>query len=87
MKKNYQVYFIDEFEKVVSRNITKDQMREEIKVDMEININDVNDKLYNIIKQFAPFGPKNPNICPFLTLKLSLFNALWLLITLPYWRI
>ena len=24
----------------------------------------------------APLGPKNPKICPFLTLKLSLFKAL-----------
>lgn len=59
IRKQHLNTFIDEFEKVVSKSITKDQMLEEIKVDMEIDINDINYKLYNIIKQFAPFGPKN----------------------------
>ncbi len=31
----------------------------EIEVDLEIDIDEVDDKLYRIIKQFAPFGPKN----------------------------
>ena len=50
---------IFEFEKVVSRTITKDQLVAEIEVDLEIDIDEVDDKLYGIIKQFAPFGPKN----------------------------
>ena len=28
---------------------------------MEIDINDIDDKLVRIIKQFAPFGPSNPS--------------------------
>ena len=35
----------------------------------------------------APFGPKNPNICPFSTLKLNLFRAFEDLTTLPKRRI
>jgi single-stranded-DNA-specific exonuclease len=31
----------------------------EIKVDMQIDLPQVNDKLWRIIKQFAPFGPGN----------------------------
>jgi single-stranded-DNA-specific exonuclease len=28
-------------------------------VDMELNLNDINPKLYRIVKQFEPFGPDN----------------------------
>ena len=51
--------FIDAFEKVVSETITEDQLSAKIEVDMEIDINDVDEKLFRIIKQFAPFGPLN----------------------------
>ena len=61
MKKENLQSFIDEFEKVVSRTITTNQLVAEIEVDLEINIDEVDDKLYRIIKQFAPFGPKNRN--------------------------
>ena len=61
VKKENLLAFINEFEKVVSNTITKDQLIPEIDIDMEINIDEVNNKLYRIIKQFAPFGPKNPN--------------------------
>ena len=51
--------FITEFEKVVSSSITEEQQVAEIDVDLEIDINEITPKLYRIIKQFAPFGPKN----------------------------
>ena len=51
--------FICLFEKVVAAKITKDQLHPKIDVDMEIDINDVDNKLYRIIKQFSPFGPGN----------------------------
>ena len=51
--------FITAFEKVVSETITDDQLSAKIEVDMEIDINDVDEKLFRIIKQFAPFGPLN----------------------------
>ena len=57
-KKNLEA-FIFEFEKVVSSSITKEQQISEIEVDLEVDIDDVNPKLYRIIKQFSPFGPKN----------------------------
>ena len=59
LKKENLRTFIDEFEKVVSRTITTDQLVAETEVDLEIDIDEVDDKLYRIIKQFAPFGPKN----------------------------
>jgi len=59
LKKDNLHSFIDEFEKVVANQITKDQLTAEIEVDLEINIDEVDNKLYRIIKQFEPFGPKN----------------------------
>ena len=51
--------FIDEFEKEVAASITKDQLKPKIYIDVDIDLDDVNPKLFRIIKQFAPFGPKN----------------------------
>ena len=51
--------FIIAFEKVVSESITEDQLSPKIDVDMEIDIDAVDDKLFRIIKQFSPFGPQN----------------------------
>ena len=59
VKKQNLDSFILEFEKVVSSSITEEQQIAEIEVDLEIDINDITPKLYRIIKQFAPFGPKN----------------------------
>ena len=59
IKKENLHAFITAFEKVVSETITEDQLSAKIEVDMEIDINDVDEKLFRIIKQFAPFGPLN----------------------------
>jgi len=57
-KENLQA-FIEAFEAAVSQTIADDQLSPKIDVDMEIDINDVDEKLFRIIKQFAPFGPRN----------------------------
>jgi len=57
-KENFQK-FVDAFEIAVSNRITKDQISPKIEADMQIDINDVDEKLFRIIKQFAPFGPSN----------------------------
>jgi len=59
VKKQNLDAFVSEFEKVVSESITQDQLIAEIEVDLEIDIDEVSQKLYRIIKQFGPFGPKN----------------------------
>ena len=43
----------------VNETITEDQLSPKIEVDMEIDINDIDQKLFRIIKQFSPFGPLN----------------------------
>jgi single-stranded-DNA-specific exonuclease len=47
------------FEEVVSRRITDDQLIPMIEIDCLLNLNHITQKFYNIIKQMAPFGPKN----------------------------
>ena len=59
IKKDNLPQFIDAFEKSVMESISEDQLTPKINIDMVIDINNVDDKLYRIIKQFAPFGPKN----------------------------
>lgn len=51
--------FKDEFERVVSETIEPRLLTPEIKVDAEIDLNDITPKLHRILKQFAPFGPGN----------------------------
>jgi single-stranded-DNA-specific exonuclease len=57
-EKDYE-NFKAEFEKVVSATIDPKLLIPEIKIDAEINFNDITPKLYRILKQFAPFGPGN----------------------------
>jgi single-stranded-DNA-specific exonuclease len=59
IKKENLAEFIIAFEKVVSESITEDQLSPKIDVDMEIDIDAVDGKLFRIIKQFSPFGPQN----------------------------
>ncbi|MFZ4399139.1 MAG: single-stranded-DNA-specific exonuclease RecJ [Bacteroidales bacterium] len=47
------------FENVVSESITIDMQTPEIEIDDSIQLKDINTKFYNILKQFAPFGPGN----------------------------
>lgn len=57
-KENIQP-FIDGFETEVSETIQEHQLQPRIEVDLEIDINDIDYKLFRIIKQFGPFGPLN----------------------------
>jgi len=57
-EENYEA-FKQAFEDEVSKTIDKSLLTPEIKVDMKIDLPQVNDKLWRIIRQFAPFGPGN----------------------------
>ncbi len=59
IKKENLQEFINAFEIAVSETITDDQLTPKIEIDMEIDINNIDDKLFRIIKQFSPFGPQN----------------------------
>lgn len=51
--------FKHQFEKVVSETIDPNLLTPEITVDTIIEVKDINSKLMRILKQFAPFGPRN----------------------------
>lgn len=51
--------FVQRFEEVVARRIDRRLLTPEITIDAEILLEDIKPQFYNIIKQFAPFGPAN----------------------------
>lgn len=51
--------FIKEFEHYAKGILSDDMMVPELEIDEELFISDINFKMYNILKQFAPFGPGN----------------------------
>ena len=51
--------FTNLFEQVVKDSIQSDCLHPEINIDREISLDEINEKFYSIIKQFAPFGPGN----------------------------
>jgi single-stranded-DNA-specific exonuclease len=55
---NYEI-FCERFEKAVAETITDAQLIPEITIDSELELNDISYSFYNILKQFAPFGPGN----------------------------
>ena len=55
---NYEA-FKAKFESIVKQTIDPNLLIPEVKVDTEISLNQVDNKLMRIIKQFAPFGPGN----------------------------
>lgn len=57
---NVQV-FRERFEEVVSRTINPEQLIQQIEVDAELNLREISDKFFKILKQFEPFGPENVN--------------------------
>lgn len=51
--------FRTKFDEVVSSTISDELLVPRIKIDSSLNLTDINDKFFNILKQFAPFGPAN----------------------------
>ena len=57
--------FTEAFENEVSRSIKPEMLIPSIEIDLEIALDDINDKLIRILNQFAPHGPHNmtPTFC------------------------
>ncbi len=51
--------FIQKFEEVVSSTIQDYMLTPEVEIDATIDLKDITPSFYNILKQFAPFGPGN----------------------------
>lgn len=47
------------FEKYVQDHITEASLVPQIKIDLSLSLNELNQKFYRILKQLAPFGPGN----------------------------
>ena len=57
-EENYEA-FKQKFEQVVENTIDKRLLTPEISIDGALELNQIDDKLMRIIRQFAPFGPGN----------------------------
>lgn len=51
--------FVRKFEEVVSATIQEHMLVPEIDIDDELKLDEITPKFYNVLKQFAPFGPEN----------------------------
>lgn len=53
--------FREKFTRVVEESITDEMLVPQIEVHAEIRLKDIAGKFFRVLKQFAPFGPGNPN--------------------------
>ena len=51
--------FIKKFESVVSSSIAEDSLSPKVRLDIELPLEALSFKFYNVLKQMAPFGPGN----------------------------
>jgi len=58
LPENYEAFKV-KFESVVRDTIDPKLLTPELKIDLKIDLGEINDKLMRILKQFAPFGPGN----------------------------
>lgn len=59
MKEEFVETFMQRFDQVVSESIDEQLLIPEIHLDAEIDLAEVTPKFYNLLRQFAPFGPGN----------------------------
>ncbi len=52
--------FREKFERIVSEKLTDDHLTPIIEIDADIDLDEIDFKLFEILKQMAPFGPGNP---------------------------
>jgi len=53
--------FSERFEEIVASTINERIMTQEVEIDAELTFKDITPSFYNVLKQFAPFGPGNMN--------------------------
>lgn len=59
MREENITLFQERFEAVVQRTIKPEMLQQEVSIDLEIQLQDIDAKLFRILKQFEPFGPQN----------------------------
>ena len=58
LPENYEAFKL-KFEEVVKGSIDQKLLTQELKIDLKINLDQINHQLFRIVRQFAPFGPGN----------------------------
>ena len=53
--------FKQRFEEIVCATIDDDMLVQEIEIDAVLKLSDINPSFFNVLRQFAPFGPGNMN--------------------------
>src|SRR5204862_6666373 len=53
--------FINRFEMVVCETIEDKMLTQEVEIDAELKLSDITQNFFNVLRQFAPFGPGNMN--------------------------
>lgn len=51
--------FQEKFEAVVQNSITPEMLQQEVRIETELNLKNIDNKFYRLLKQFEPFGPQN----------------------------
>lgn len=59
MKEDNVSIFTERFDNYVRENITEEQTQPQIDIDAIIRFSDITPKFFNILQQFAPYGPEN----------------------------
>lgn len=59
LKPEHYQNFKNKFEEVVSQSISEELLTPEIAIDAELDLSNITPKFFRILRQMAPFGPKN----------------------------
>lgn len=51
--------FQEKFETVVENSIKPEMLQQEVLIETELNLKDIDNKFFRLLKQFEPFGPQN----------------------------
>lgn len=51
--------FREKFNKIADKHLCEDDFEPELIIDSELDLNDVTQKFWNVLRQFEPFGPHN----------------------------
>jgi single-stranded-DNA-specific exonuclease len=59
MKESRIQEFTERFEKIVTETIDPEQLIPVVEIDTELQLSQIDEKFFRILKQFQPFGPGN----------------------------
>jgi single-stranded-DNA-specific exonuclease len=51
--------FAERFEQIVNETISPEQLIPVVEIDIELQLKEISEKFFRVLKQFKPFGPEN----------------------------